>query len=383
MLFNFIPHTAWEERVNVAIAGGGTGGHLFPALAVAEVMLERGHQVLIFISEKEIDRLATKDRSEFRFERLPSIGMPKLFSLQILGFLKRFNDSLSPIRKAFRRFHPDAVLGMGGFTSTPPIFAGRLRRIPTFVHESNAIPGKANRINAKMTDRVLLGFQDCAQFFPAERCEITGTPIRKSLAQKLPKEEALNAFSLQTDRQTLLVMGGSQGARGINQAMIKALPLIGDLPLQVIHLTGQQDEQVMQANYRRENIPAHVAAFSHRMEEAYSAADFAIGRAGAASLSELSHFALPSVLIPYPYAAEDHQARNAAIFERNGAAVVLNEADTTGETLAEKIRWMLSDPGRLRAMSDRCRKLAPHDAAARVTDVIEHVAEMRKTASVA
>ncbi len=358
--------------MKVAIAGGGTGGHLFPALAVAEVMLERGHEPLIFISEKDIDALATRDRTEFRFEKLPGIGMPKLLSPAIFGFIKRFREGVGAVRAIYKKFQPDAVLGMGGFTSTAPIYAGMRRKIPTFVHESNAIPGKANKLNARMTDAVLLGFEDCANFFPRSRCEITGTPIRKSLMQRVPKADAVAAFGLENSRKTLLVMGGSQGAHGINESIIKSLPLLKNLPLQIIHLTGAEDEQPAMANYRRENVPAHVAAFCHRMEEAYSAADFAISRSGAASLSELSHFGLPSLLIPFPHAAENHQALNAEIFERQNAAVVIEQSKITPEFLAEKIRWMLDQPARLQTMSERVRRLAPDDAAARVVDVIEH-----------
>lgn len=359
------------------LAGGGTGGHLFPALAVGEVLRERGHDVLVFISEKDIDALATKDRTDFRFEKLSSIGMPKLLSPAIFGFLKRFNDSLAPVRAIYRQFEPDAVLGMGGFTSTAPILAGLMRKIPTFVHESNAIPGKANRLNARMTDAVLLGFEDCAKHFPRSRCEITGTPIRRSLQRRLPRAEALAEFGLQPDRKTLLVMGGSQGARGINEAVIKALPLLKELPLQTIHLTGTQDEQLVSANYRREGMPSHVAAFCHRMEAAYSAADLALSRSGAASLSELSHFAIAPLLIPYPHAAENHQALNAAIFERNGAGVVIEQAAVTPETLAEKVRSLIADPARLETMSERSRALAPENAAARVADVIENTVRAR------
>lgn len=366
--------------MKIAIAGGGTGGHLFPALAVAEVLLERGHEALIFISEKDIDALATRDRTEFRFEKLPMIGMPKLFSPAIFGFLKRFNEGLGPVRKIFKEFQPDAVLGMGGFTSTAPILGGRLRKIPTFVHESNAIPGKANRLNARMTDAVLLGFADCAKFFPGRRCEVTGTPIRKSLTQRVPKAEALAAFGLTAERKTVLVMGGSQGAHGVNEALIKALSLLKDLPLQMIHLTGPRDEQLTIANYRRESIPAHVAAFCHRMEEAYSAADFAISRSGAASLSELSHFGLASLLIPYPYAAENHQALNAEIFARQNAATVVEETQITPETLAEKLRWVLENPARLQTMSERALSLAPRDAAVAVAEVIEKAVEEKRSA---
>lgn len=360
------------------IAGGGTGGHLFPALAVGEVLQERGHEVVIFISEKDIDALATKERTEFRFEKLPGIGMPRLLSPAIFPFLKRFNDSLSPVRALYKEFAPDAVLGMGGFTSTAPILAARLRRVPAYLHESNAIPGKANRLNARMCDAVLLGFEECARFFPRSRCEVTGTPIRRSLAERVPREEALASFGLQPERKTLLVMGGSQGARGINEAIIKALAELRDLPLQMIHLTGPRDEQLVTANYRREGIPAYVAAFCPRMEAAYSAADLAISRSGAASLSELSHFGIPSLLIPYPHAAENHQALNARIFERSGAAAVLAESAVTETALGEKVRWFFADPARLQTMAAASLALAPWDAAARVADVVERGARKEK-----
>lgn len=356
--------------MNFVIAAGGTGGHLFPGLAVGEVLRARGHSVMIFISEKEIDSLATQGRSEFRFERLPGIGMPRIFSPAIFGFLRRFKAGLDQCRALYDEFQPHAVLGMGGFTSTGPILAGRRRKIPTFVHESNAIPGKANRLNARMVTAVLLGFEECAKYFPKARCEITGTPIRASLARGIDKAQALAAFGLQPGRKTLLVMGGSQGAQGINRALAAALPLLADAPLQAVHLTGKQDEQMMRDAYAAASIPAFVAAFSHRMEEAYSAADFCIARSGAASLTELSHFALPGILIPYPFAADDHQTFNAKIFECAGAATLLNEREITAEILAKNLRSLVENPARLSEMSTRCASLAPRNAAERVVDVM-------------
>ena len=357
--------------MKIAIAGGGTGGHLFPALAVGEVLLERGHEVLIFISEKEVDALAIQGRSEFRFEKLPSVGMPRLFSPAMFTFFRRFNASLAPCRRIFAEFQPDAVLGMGGFTSTPPILAGKLRRIPTFVHESNAIPGKANRLNAWLVDVVLLGFAECRSHFPRARCEVTGTPIRRSLSRRLPRGEALAAFGLQPGTPTLLVMGGSQGAHGINEAFRAAAAGGGLAGLQVIHLTGAGDAPAMEQAYRDVGIRAHVAPFCHQMEAAYSAADLAVARSGAASLSEISHFALPSLLIPYPAAAENHQQFNAEIFARAGAAALLNESETTGEALASAIRKLIQDPSQLQIMTQACRSLAPRDAAVCVADTIE------------
>jgi UDP-N-acetylglucosamine--N-acetylmuramyl-(pentapeptide) pyrophosphoryl-undecaprenol N-acetylglucosamine transferase len=364
--------------MNAVIACGGTGGHLFPGLAVAETLRARGHEVMLFVSEKEVDALALSGRS-FRFEKLPTIGLPSLYSPAIFGFLRRFSESLSLCRSIYRNFKPEAVLGMGGFTSTAPILAGRMRGISTFIHESNAIPGKANRLTARMVRAVLLGFKECAPFFPRVRTEVTGTPIRIEL-KRLDREAAREKLGLRPDLLTLLVMGGSQGASGINQAMIKSLPLLQDVAVQVIHLSGTRDERLVADNYRRENIPAYVGAFHHRMEEVYSAADFAVARSGAASLAELAFFALPSILIPFPYAADDHQSRNAEIFTRADAAVVLKESELSGDLLARTIRDLANDRPRIRRMSENCLRLAPQDAAGLVATTMEKYANAKSRA---
>src|SRR6266516_1051563 len=268
--------------MNAVIACGGTGGHLFPGIAVAEVLRDRGHDVMLLVSEKEIDTLALSGRAGFRFEKLPTVGLPSPFSPAILGFIRRFCESLSLCRSLYRKFKPQVVLGMRGFS--------------TFIHASNAVPGKANRVTARMVRAVMLGFEECAPFFPKAQTEVTGTPIRNEL-KRLDRQLAHQKLGLRDDLPTLLVMGGSQGASGINQAIIKSLPFLHGVPLQVIHLSGARDERLVADNYRRENIPAYVAAFHHRMEEAYSAAAPLVARAGAASLAEFATFSLPGILI--------------------------------------------------------------------------------------
>ena len=359
--------------MNVVIACGGTGGHLFPGLAVAEVLRQRGHEVLIFISEKEIDALAVRDHvGLFRFEKLPSVGMPPLFSPAMLGFARGFAVSVSRCRASYRDFRPDAVLGMGGFTSTAPMFAGRLAKVPTFIHESNAIPGKANRLNARLARVVLLGFAECAKFFPKSHTEVTGTPIRAGLRERLGRQEGQALFGLRegNEKKTLLVMGGSQGAHGLNEAVIHALPE-WSTTLQIIHFTGRDDEAAVRSAYESAGVNSYVAAFHHRMQEAYSAADFVISRSGAASLSELAYFGLPSLLIPYPFAAEDHQTFNAQIFTDAKASVALKERETTGDYLAKIVLEILRSPAKLSSMADEARRLAPPDAAALLVETIE------------
>jgi UDP-N-acetylglucosamine--N-acetylmuramyl-(pentapeptide) pyrophosphoryl-undecaprenol N-acetylglucosamine transferase len=182
---------------------------------------------------------------------------------------------------------------------------------------------------------------------------------------------ARQKLGLREDVPTLLVMGGSQGASGINQAMIKALPFLRSVPLQVIHLSGTRDERLVADNYRRENVSAHIAAFHHRMEEVYSAADLVVARAGAASLAEFAAFSLPGILIPFPYATDDHQTRNAEIYARVRAAILLKESEVSGELLARKIQELIEDPERIQQMAANSSHLAPKDAAGRVVTTME------------
>ena len=356
--------------MNFVIAAGGTGGHLFPGLAVGEVLLQRGHAVMLLISEKEIDSLATRGRTDFLIERVRGVGLDGKSPLALLRFWAQFRSGLKQVKGLFREFSPAAVLGMGGFTSTGPILAGRLRKIPTFVHESNAIPGKANKLNARLAKRVLLGFSECAKHFGPGKCEVTGTPIRRSLVERIPRAEAIEAFGLSPDRRTLLVMGGSQGARGINNAVVDALPQLRSKHVQVIHLTGRDDEATVREKFSQSGVPAFIAPFWHKMEIAYSAADFCIARSGAASLTELAHFTLPSILIPYPFAAEDHQTLNAQIFERAGAATLVPQSGLADDALARLLIRFIDEPSCLSEMAAKCAVLAPKDAAENVADAV-------------
>ncbi|MDD5198780.1 MAG: undecaprenyldiphospho-muramoylpentapeptide beta-N-acetylglucosaminyltransferase, partial [Terrimicrobiaceae bacterium] len=357
--------------MRVVIACGGTGGHLFPGLAVAQALKDRGHELLLLVSEKAIDTQALKGHPDFRSERLPSVGLPSLLSPALIRFISRTWESMGQCKQIYRKFRPDAVLGMGGFTSTAPLLAGRFAKIPTFIHESNSIPGKANQIAAKFVDHILIGFQACERFFPGKDCSVVGTPIRQDLGERIPRDEALKLFQLDPGRRTLLVMGGSQGAAGINQLLYKAAPLLREANVQLIHLTGEREDRLAAANYLREQIPAYVAPFHHRMQEVYSAADIVVSRAGAASLSELSHFGLPSILVPYPHAAENHQEVNADIFVEAGAAEKFLEANASPDALARRIVELLSDERTREHMVAAAKSISPDDSAARVADVIE------------
>jgi UDP-N-acetylglucosamine--N-acetylmuramyl-(pentapeptide) pyrophosphoryl-undecaprenol N-acetylglucosamine transferase len=354
-----------------AIACGGTGGHLFPGLAVAEVLRAQGHEVLLFVSEKEVDARALRAYPDLPSAKLPSIGLPALFSPAMVTFLRRLRESLKKCGAAYDADRPHAVLGMGGFTSIAPLIAARRRGIPAFLHESNAIPGKANRLAALFCRAVLLGFDDCARHFPKRRTQVTGTPIRRELAADAPgKTEARRALGLDPETTTLLVMGGSQGAAGINAIMMQAAPHLSSAHLQIVHLSGERDADTVRSVYAAAGIKAVVLPFCDRMQDVYPAADLAVSRSGAASLGELSWFGLPSVLVPFPYAAEDHQRLNAEIFVRSGAARLQAEKGATGESVARLLLSLLESPQTLATMSASAKALAPRDAAARVAAVL-------------
>jgi UDP-N-acetylglucosamine--N-acetylmuramyl-(pentapeptide) pyrophosphoryl-undecaprenol N-acetylglucosamine transferase len=329
----------------------------------------------LLVSEKEIDTTALRAHPEFRSEKLPSIGLPAVLSPAFIRFLQRAWESLSRCRVIFRRYRPLAVLSMGGFTSTAPLIVAKMAGIPSLIHESNSIPGRANQWGARFTSRVLLGFTECQPYFPKTTCIVTGTPVRTAMTAPLSRKQTLATFRLDPSRKTLLVTGGSQGASGINQLLFRAAPLLRHLPLQIIHLTGERDDRLAAANYLRENIPAYVVPFHHHMEEALACSDLVISRAGASSLSELSHFGLPSILIPYPFATDNHQQSNASVFVRAGAAEMLLESETTPETLSRLIAHLLEDVRRRVNMATQARNVFPHDAAQRIVTAIEEVAK--------
>lgn len=329
------------------------------------------------MSEKEIDTVALRDHPEFRREKLPSIGMPAILSPAFPRFLKRAWESFATCRQLYSRYQPVAVLGMGGFTSAAPLLAARLARIPCYLHESNAIAGRANRLAARWTDRILLGLKECEPSFPGSSCTITGTPVRRDLGTLLDKAAARSAFGLDPDSPTLLVMGGSQGAAGINQLLFRSAPYLKDFqnaagrPIQIIHLTGDRDDNLAAINYQREGITAHVSPFHHRMAEAYSAADLVVSRAGAASLSELSQFSLPSILIPFPFAADQHQHRNAEAFRDAGASELIEEKTADPESFALLVKNLLEDDRRRERMADAATSVLPRGASDLVADVME------------
>ncbi|CAN5377939.1 undecaprenyldiphospho-muramoylpentapeptide beta-N-acetylglucosaminyltransferase [soil metagenome] len=363
--------TTNRETKRVVIACGGTGGHLFPGIAVAEELQRAGHETLALISQKNIDALATKGYDAIRFETLEAIAMPRLLSVGMPKFVLRFWRARNAARRIVQDFAPHAVMGMGGFTSMPPVMAGRSLGARTFIHESNAFPGKANRLTARFCDEILLGFEECARFFPGRTTRAVGTPVRGALTGPRPSAaEARAHFGLDPARMTLLVMGGSQGARAVNRAVCQALSHFKSAALQILHFSGPADFAEVQHAYRGMAVRHHVGEFCSEMGTAYAAADLALSRAGASSLAELAICGLPAILVPYPYAANDHQLRNAEIFAARNAALLLEERNLSTCSLSKMVNDLVASPDILADVAANCRAAATPDAAAQIARLV-------------
>jgi UDP-N-acetylglucosamine--N-acetylmuramyl-(pentapeptide) pyrophosphoryl-undecaprenol N-acetylglucosamine transferase len=363
---------------HILIACGGTGGHLFPGIAVAETLSALGHQVTLLISEKKIDSLAASGHDQLHFEKMPFLAMPRPWSPKMIPFLRGLWKGMNDCRALIRKHEIQVVLGMGGFTSLAPLVAGRKEHCKTLIHESNAIPGKANRLNARFCDVVLCGLEACVPHFERNKklktIRVVGTPVRSSMTLP-PTDDPHEFFKLNKDRKTLLIMGGSQGARGINRAVGASLRELFGMGIQILHITGPNDyQEVKDAYAKHADMPHTVVAFCHRMELAYRVADLAIARSGASTLTELAYFGTPSLLVPYPFAADDHQTRNAEIFDRAGAARLIVEDSLNAETLVDVVGEILGDKKKSAAMKAAAQKLAVRDSAAKIASLVEQLA---------
>jgi len=327
----------------VAIACGGTGGHLFPGLAVAEQLKARGCDVALLISPKDIDQQAVKAASGMEIFKLPAVGLQ---NRNYLPFISSFAQSLFAAWKIFHRRRPAAVLAMGGFTSAPPVFAAKDMGAKTFLHESNTVPGKSNRFLSRFVDEAFIGFPEAAKRLRTKKTSVTGTPVRPQFSASNiphPASASRTALGLDPNCPTILVVGGSQGARGLNDLVLSALPLLAEKNWQWLHLTGAGDFEKVQAAYAKLGLKAVVKPFLAEMDLALGAATACVSRAGASSLAEIAAMRLPSALVPLPTAADNHQFFNAAAFEKTGAARLLDQKTSPPKKVVTTLVELVED----------------------------------------
>lgn len=354
----------------ILIMAGGTGGHIFPGLAVADELRRRGWRV-VWMGSKTGMEADIVPRNGYDMVWVRFGGVRGKAAAQLVGLPLRLLVAFWQAASAIRRVRPDVVLGMGGYISFPGGMMAALLGRPLAIHEQNAIAGTTSRLLAKLADRVMTSFE-CA-FAPKARAELTGNPVRAALLEIAPPEVR---FAERSGPLRLLVLGGSLGARALNEAVPRALGLIPEVerPL-VFHQCGRAHFEDQRVAYRDARVQAEVEPFIEDMAQRLAWADLVVCRAGATTLAELTAVGVGAILVPFPFAIDDHQTRNAEVLAAHGAALLLSQRDLSPEKLARLLSGL--DRARLRQMAEKARALGKPDAASRVADVCEALARRR------
>ena len=354
-----------NRPLSIIVAGGGTGGHLFPGIAIArEFMARNAESRVLFVSTGRPLELEILARAGFPHERIKAEGIKGRGLFAKMRALSKIPGSIWGALGVIRRFAPDLVVGVGGYSSGPVVVAARLCGVKCVLQEQNILPGITNRMLARWVDRIYVSFE--ATRFSVRRAPVilTGNPVRKEIADAGGDIDESRADGASRPFR-LLVLGGSQGAHSINQAMADAAMHIGGIgSVHVVHQTGAQDEETVRAAYEEQGISAEVRAFFDDMPELYRMADLIVCRAGATTVAEISAVGKPAVFIPFPHAADNHQELNARTLAAAGAAEIILEKGLDGESLADRIRWLAGHPEVLEGMAGCARRLGRPDAAA-------------------
>ena len=355
-------------KPRIAIACGGTGGHLFPGAAVGAQLVARGCAVTLLVSPKDVDQQAVKNISDMEIATLPAVGLQ---GRNYFSFARGFWNSWRASKKLFAAQPPHAVLAMGGFTAAPPVLAARSLGAKTFLHESNTVPGRANRWLARWVAHAFVSFPQAAPQLRAATTSVTGTPVRPQFIHA-PRTTHHATFGFDPARPVVLVTGGSQGASGLNDAVLFALTALGARAAawQWLHLTGARDFEKVKSAYAARGLKAVVKPFLAEMELALGAATVVVSRAGASSLAEIAAMRLPALLIPFPAAADDHQLHNARAFADTGAAKYFEQAAATSANVAAALRELVENISTRAAMQTALAQWHQPDAAAQIAEAI-------------
>jgi UDP-N-acetylglucosamine--N-acetylmuramyl-(pentapeptide) pyrophosphoryl-undecaprenol N-acetylglucosamine transferase len=354
-----------NKKNRIIISGGGTGGHIFPALSIANALKEIDANLdILFVGALGRMEMEKVPAAGYRIVGLPIMGFKRKITLQNFVVLYKLLVSLIKARKLIRNFKPSVVIGVGGYASGPVLRIANSMGIPTLLQEQNSYAGVTNKLLAQKAKKICVAYEGMEKYFPADKIILTGNPVRQNLQPiSDKKEEALSYFNLQPDKKTLLILGGSLGARTINQSLLKNVEKFKGTDVQVIWQTGsiyfEQIKESMQ-NYSGENI--HIHAFISRMDLAFSIADLVVSRAGAGTISELCIVAKPVILVPSPNVAEDHQTKNALALVKKDAALMVTDKDCE-EKLVNTALETISNSIELQKLSKNIGKLALFDSA--------------------
>lgn len=356
----------------VIISGGGTGGHIYPAIAIANALQAADPAIeVLFVGAEGKMEMEKVPKAGYKIIGLPIVGINRQHLLKNLLFPFKLLNSFKQAIKIVNDFKPDVAIGVGGYASGPLLLAAQLKGIPYFIQEQNSFAGITNKFLAKKAQQIFVAYPNMEKFFPKEKIQILGNPVRKDLLEVASKKaQAQLHFQINNQSPCLLIIGGSQGARSINQAILKDLDKINQAGIQIIWQTGVPFEaQAKEAVTKFPNLKAYVSAFIYEMDLAYSAADLVCSRAGALSVSEICLAGKPSILVPFPAAAEDHQTENAKSLVNQGAALMVRDAEA-GNELVDKALDLLQQAEQLQALGAAAQKLGKPNAATEIVQVI-------------
>lgn len=346
----------------IIIAGGGTGGHIFPAIAIANALKRISSEIeILFVGAKGKMEMEKVPQAGYKIEGLDIAGFNRSSLIKNIGLPFKLVKSLLRVRRIIRGFKPDAVIGVGGYSSFPVLRMAQASGIPTFIHESNSFAGKSNIMLGKKATKIFTGTFGMDKFFPASKIVITGNPVRSVISgSQISRSDANRFFSLDDSKKTVLVVGGSLGAKSINAAIDKGLDEIVSAGIQVIWQTGKL--YIDKARERAEgNTSVYVSDFISKMEYAYAAADVVVSRAGAMAVAELCVAVKPVLFVPYPFAAEDHQTVNAMELVNRNAALMVRDSEAMQKLVFMTIE-LSKDPGKQHELKEHIAKLAVKDA---------------------
>lgn len=369
------------KQYRIIISGGGTGGHIFPAISIANTFRKRFPEAeILFVGADDRMEMEKVPAAGYRIVGLPVSGFDRAHLANNIRVAGRLLKSLKLAKKTIREFKPDIAVGVGGYASGPTLWMAASLGIPTLIQEQNSYAGVTNKLLAKKAGKICVAYEGMEKFFPADRIVVTGNPVRQDLEEASDKrEEALKFFGLSPDKKTILVVGGSLGARTINRSIQGDLDklLASDVDVQVIWQTGRYyHEEALKHLKAYRGMPIWCSDFITRMDYAYAAADLIISRAGASSISELCLLKKPVILVPSPNVAEDHQTKNALALVGKDAAVMVADKDAE-QQLVPKALEIIHDDERLRVLGRNIATLAQHQSAERIVDEIVKIIEKK------
>lgn len=358
-----------KEKYRILISGGGTGGHIFPALSIANALKTRINADILFVGADNRMEMERVPAAGYRIKGLPVAGFNRRNLLKNIGVLLKLRKSISMAREIVKDFKPDIAIGVGGYCSGPTLKAAQKAGIPTLIQEQNSYAGVTNKLLAKKARKICVAYPGLERFFPADRIVLTGNPVRKDLlSSSIPKEKARERFGLNPKLPTVLVVGGSLGALTLNESLEAGIRRLYEEGIQVIWQTGKNfgDRGTVAAKNLNGVV---VTKFISDMAAAYAAADVVVSRAGAGSISELELLGKPCILVPSPNVAEDHQTKNARALSDKGAALLVTDAEARTR-IVDEILLLINDKERLENMSRQIKKLALPDSDEKIVDEI-------------